>query len=95
MSLTIDNSVITLGRYNKIDIPKTDDLQKLKTSCNDFESEILNFYLKNALNFKNKLFPGSAGEKIYKSMYQEELSKHLSGNFGYSKLLFDYLKKKI
>ena len=70
-------------------------IKKLKQSCNDFESEILNFFLKNALNSKNKLFPESPGEKIYKSMYQEELSKDLSGSFGYSKLLFDYLKEKI
>jgi hypothetical protein len=27
-------------------------------------------------------------------MQQEEYAKALSGNFGYSKLLFDYLKEK-
>ena len=94
MSLNIDNSVITLGRYNKIDIPKTDDLQKLKTSCNDFESEILKHFLKDALKESNTLYPKSAGEDIYKSMRREELAKELSGSFGYSKLLFEYLKEK-
>jgi len=81
--------------HNKIDISNTKNLKKLKQVCDDFESELLNFYLKEALNSKNELFPESPGEKIYKSMYQEELSKTLSGNFGYSKLLFDYLKNKI
>ena len=70
-------------------------LQKLKKVCDEFESEILNFYLKEALNFQNKLFPKSPGEEIYKSMYQETLSKNLSGNFGYSELLFNFLKNKV
>ena len=86
---------INVGIHHKIDLSKTENLKKLKKACDDFESEILNFYLKEALNDKNKLFPESPGEKIYKSMYREELSKELSGNFGYSKLLFDYLKQKL
>jgi len=86
---------INVNIYNKINIPNTKDLKKLKQVCDDFESELLNFYIKEALNSKNELFPKSPGEKIYKSMYQEELSKTLSGNFGYSELLFNYLKDKI
>jgi len=70
-------------------------LQKLKKVCDEFESEILKFYLKEALNSKNSLFPKSPGENIYKSMYQETLSNNLSGNFGYSELLYNYLKEKI
>ncbi len=86
---------INVSMHHKIDISNTKNLKKLKQVCDDFESEILNFYIKEALNSKNELFPESPGEKIYKSMYQEELSKTLSGNFGYSKLLFNYLKNKI
>jgi len=86
---------INISTHHKIDLSKTENLKKLKSACDAFESEILNFYLKEALNSKNELFPESPGEKIYKSMYQEELSKELSGNFGYSKLLFDYLKKRV
>ena len=70
-------------------------LKKLQKVCKEFESEILNFYLKEALNNKNSLFPKSPGEDIYKSMYQETLSKELSGNFGYSELLYNYLKNKV
>ena len=70
-------------------------LQKLKQVCDNFESEILNFYVKQALDSKNPLYPKSAGEGIYKSMYQEELSKELSGNFGYSELLYNFLKQKV
>ncbi|WP_457561205.1 rod-binding protein [Caminibacter sp.] len=70
-------------------------LEKLKKVCDAFESEILNFYLKEAMSSKDSLFPETPGEKIYRSMYEEELSKELSGNFGYSQLLFNYLKDKV
>lgn len=91
----IDNSMITLGMYNKVDISKTENLKKLKQSCDNFESEILQFFLKESLKQENTLFPKSAGEDIYKSMKTQELSKELSGGFGYSKLLFDHLKDKV
>ncbi len=70
-------------------------LEKLKKVCDEFESEILNFYLKEALDSKNTLFPKSPGEEIYKSMYEETLSKNLSGNFGYSELLYNFLKNRV
>ncbi len=91
---TMNNSLITLGMYNKVDITKTENLKKLKQSCDDFESEILNFFLKEGLKKEDTLFPKSAGEDIYHSMQTQQLSKELSGEFGYSKLLFDYLKDK-
>ncbi len=90
---SIDSSVITIGRYNKIDINKS-NLQKLKTSCDNFESELLKHFLKDALKEDNSLYPKSAGENIYKSMQTEQYAKSLSGEFGYSKLLFNYLKEK-
>jgi len=73
----------------------TPKLQKLKKVCDEFESEILKFYLKEAMNSKNTLFPKSPGEEIYKSMYQETLSQNLSGNFGYSELLYNFLKNRV
>ena len=90
----MDTRSINVSMYHKVDL-NTKNLKKLKQACDAFESEILNFFLKEALDSKNSLFPKSPGEDIYKSMYQEELSKELSGNFGYSKLLFDYLKNKV
>ncbi len=70
-------------------------LHKLKKVCDNFASEILNFYVKQALDSKNPLYPKSPGEDIYKSMYQQELSKELSGNFGYSELLYNFLKDRV
>jgi flagellar protein FlgJ len=74
---------------------KEKNLTQLKKNCDAFESEIINFFLKEALKEESKLFPESPGEKIYKSMQIETLSNKISGNFGYSELLFNYLKKDI
>jgi len=76
-------------------ITKTKNLEKLKEECNKFEAEILRFFLKEAMESKNSLFPNTPGEKIYKSMYEETLADKFSGNFGYSELLFNYLKDKV
>jgi flagellar protein FlgJ len=85
---------INIDIHHQINL-KEKNLKKLKQSCDAFESEILNFFLKQALKEESKLFPETPGEKIYKSMQIEQLSKQLSGNFGYSELLFNYLKKNV
>jgi len=42
----------------------------------------------------NKLFGKDAGDKIYQSMFREEISKISAGNFGISETLFNFLKNK-
>ena len=86
---------INIQNIQSQNITHQEKLQKLKKVCDSFESEILNFYIKQALDSKNPLYPKSPGEGIYKSMYQEELSKELSGNFGYSELLYNFLKDRV
>jgi flagellar protein FlgJ len=90
----MSNYDINIGIHHKINL-KEQNLKKLKQNCDAFESEILNFFLKKALKEESKLFPQSPGEKIYKSMQIEQISKQISGNFGYSELLFNYLKKSV
>jgi Rod binding domain-containing protein len=41
----------------------------------------------------SKLFGKDAGDKIYNSMYNDALSDSMSGKFGFSELLFNYLKE--
>jgi Rod binding domain-containing protein len=91
----IDNSVITLGLYNEVDITKQENMKKLKQQSDSFEAVVLNNLLKDSLKMKNELFPESPGEDIFNSMYKDEISKSLSGGFGYSELLFNYLKQKV
>ncbi len=39
------------------------------------------------------LFPKDAGDKIYKSMYNDTMGTALSGGLGLSQMLFDFLKE--
>ena len=59
-----------------------------------FESVIVKQLLDIALDEKYSLFPDAAGKDIYKSMYTDAISNSVSGNFGYSKMLFDFLKER-
>ncbi|MDE6886861.1 MAG: hypothetical protein K2P17_07480 [Helicobacteraceae bacterium] len=73
-------------------IKKTTNDVKLKEQTDSFEALILKYMLDSALNLENPLYPKEAGSDIYHSMYKETLADTLSGSFGYSELLFNYLK---
>lgn len=73
-------------------IQKTTNDVKLKEQTDSFEALILKYMLDSALNLENPLYPKEAGSDIYHSMYKETLADTLSGSFGYSELLFNYLK---
>ena len=90
----IDNYV-ALHQANNLHISKTDNLKQLKKQTDNFEAVILKHFLDESLKMDNSLFPKSAGQNIYNSMYKDTLSKELSGGFGYSELLFNYLKEKV
>jgi len=70
------------------------DDAKLKEKTDAFESVIVKQVLDIALDEKYSIFPDDAGKNIYKSMYTETLSNSVSGGFGYSKMLFDFLKER-
>ena len=67
---------------------------KLKEQTDAFESILLKFMLDTSLKMDNPLYPKQAGSEIYESMYKDSLANQLSGSFGYSKLLFDWLKEQ-
>ena len=73
-------------------IDKTTDDTKLKEQTDAFEALILKFMLDTALKFDNPLYPKEAGSVIYESMYKDSIADALSGGFGYSELLYNYLK---
>ena len=65
---------------------------RLKEQTDAFEALILKFMLDSALKLDNPLYPKSAGSEIYNALYKESVADAVSGNFGYSELLFAYLK---
>jgi hypothetical protein len=80
-------------------VPKIDsnsDEAKLREQTDAFESVILKMLMDNAMKEEKNLFSqqNDPGDKIYKSMYREELAKASAGGFGFSQMLFDYLSRK-
>ena len=80
-------------------IPKIDantDEEKLREQTDAFESIILKMLMDNAMKDEKNLFSeqNDPGDKIYKSMYRDELSKASAGSFGFSEMLFDFLSRK-
>ena len=71
---------------------KGDDA-RLHEQTDKFEALILKQMLDIAMKSGDTLFPKATGSKIYESMYHDTLSKELSGGFGYSELLFQFLTK--
>ncbi|MCD6433630.1 MAG: rod-binding protein [Sulfurimonas sp.] len=78
----------------KID-PKAEDAQ-LREQTDAFESVILKMMMDNAMKDEKNLFSqqNDPGDKIYKSMYREELANASAGGFGFSQMLYDYLSQK-
>lgn len=69
---------------------------ELREQTDAFESVILKMLMDNAMQDEKNLFSSQndPGDKIYKSMYRDELAKASSGSFGFSQMLYDYLSQK-
>ena len=67
----------------------------LREKCDQFESIIVKMMLDEAMKDEKNLFTSKdPGEKIFKSMYREELSNASAGGFGFSQMLFEHLSQK-
>ncbi len=77
----------------KYDISKNVDNNKLKEQTDKFEAFLLKKILDISMPKENKLFPKDAGDKIYKSMYNDAISLSISGKFGFSELLYNFLQE--
>jgi len=78
----------------KID-PKAENAQ-LREQTDAFEAVIVKMIMDNAAKDEKNLFSqqNDPGDKIFKSMYRDELSKASAGGFGFSQMLYDYLSEK-
>lgn len=67
----------------------------LREKTDQFESIIIKMMLDEAMKDEKNLFSANdPGEKIFKSMYREELSNASAGGFGFSQMLFEHLSEK-
>ena len=89
----IDNT-LTLQNFNTIKIEqKTDNDTALKEQTDKFEAFLIKKILDISIKHENSLFPKDPGNKIYNSMYNDAVSNSMSGKFGFSELLFNFLKE--
>ena len=84
---------------NYTNIPKVSSSEndaKIREKTDQFEAIIIKMMLDNAMKDDDKGLFGvkDPGDKIYKSMYRDELSKASAGSFGFSQLLFDHLTQQ-
>lgn len=92
----IDSTLALQGLEGKLDTRfESENKKKLKEQTDSFEALVLKQMLDISMNDEeNSLFGKSTGSHIYQSMYHDTLSKELTGSFGYSQLLYDFLTKK-
>ena len=75
--------------------PKSED-KDLRKQTDAFEAVIVKMLMDNAAKNDKDLFSSQKdpGDKIYKSMYRDELSKASAGSFGFSQMLYNYLSER-
>ncbi|MDD2837497.1 MAG: rod-binding protein [Sulfuricurvum sp.] len=68
----------------------------LREKTDQFEAIIVKMMLDEAMKEDKNVFTSTndPGDKIYKSMYREELSNASAGSFGFSQMLYDNLSQK-
>jgi Rod binding domain-containing protein len=70
------------------------DKERLKEQTDQFEAIMIKQLLDISLDTSVSLYGHTPGEDIYKSMYTDAISRQVTGSFGYSQLLYDYLTQK-
>jgi len=96
MTNTVDNSV-ALSYVNSVKTPDSlanlDD-KKLRGVTDKFEAFFIKKILDVSLKHDNSLYSKDAGDKIYNSMYNDAISSAMGGKFGFSQMLYDFLKER-
>nr|WP_275853444.1 rod-binding protein [Sulfurimonas sp. SAG-AH-194-C20] len=94
------NSITNTAQFTiqNTNIPKINekaDDKELREQTDAFESVIIKMLMDNAAKNDNDVFSSQKdpGDKIYKSMYRDELSKASAGSFGFSQMLYEYLSR--
>lgn len=97
MSSTAGLQANYMAQQNAIPtIPKNSSKEELRQRTDEFEAIILKMVMDNALKDEKNIFTqaNDPGDKIYNSMYRDELTKASAGGFGFSQMLFEYLSQK-
>ncbi|EIT9653682.1 hypothetical protein MUC26_000886 [Campylobacter coli] len=90
---SLESSIKINDNDNDI-VTKSKEDEALKEQTDAFEAFFLKQVLDVSLKSQNSLFGKDASDEIYSSMYNDTMSKALSGGMGFSKLLYDFLKER-
>lgn len=91
--MRVDTSVALMNAQYSQQSQELKNDERLKEQTDQFEAYFLKQVLDIAMKNDSGLFPKDAGDKIYKSMYNDTMSSALSGGLGLSQMLFDFLKE--
>ncbi len=89
-----NGSVNALNQPNKGYKSEAEFDAALREQTDEFEAFLIKSVLDISLKNKVSLFGKDASDEIYSSMYNDAISKALSGGMGFSELLFNFLKEK-
>ena len=89
-------SQLTIQNTNIPKINENTDDKELREQTDAFEAVIIKMLMDNAAKNNKDMFSSQKdpGDKIYKSMYRDELSKASAGGFGFSQMLYEYLSRE-
>jgi Rod binding domain-containing protein len=91
---TVDTSLALMQTsYSDMPTKMSSNDERLKEQTDKFEAFFIKKVLDISIKNDSKLFGKDAGDKIYNSMYNDTMSNKLSGGFGFSELLFNFLKE--
>lgn len=96
MSYPINTSQMLSQQNSVPTINKNVEDKELRDQTDAFEAVIIKMLMDNAAKDEKNIFSqeNDPGDKIYKSMYRDELSKASAGGFGFSQMLYEYLSQK-
>ncbi|KAA6227150.1 hypothetical protein FMM58_04050 [Campylobacter sp. LR291e] len=87
------SNIATNSMTSEVKIESKED-EALKEQTDAFESFLIKTILDISINQENSLFGKDASDEIYSSMYNDTMSRALSGGMGFSNMLFNFLKER-
>lgn len=95
MSYPINTSQMLSTQNSVPTINKNVEDKELRNQTDAFEAVIIKMLMDNAAKDEKNIFSqeNDPGDKIYKSMYRDELSRASAGGFGFSQMLYEYLSR--
>lgn len=96
MYVGMDKAMLATANQGVPKISGKENEEAIREKTDQFESLIVKMLLDNAMKDEKNIFSDAKdpGDRIYKSMYRDELAKASAGGFGFSQMLFEYLTQK-